>query len=172
MNLLANVAGGPRVKFVLDQFESRYVTEEVVQDFIDLAGLDGELEIIQVDKHHDWSYRRMKILTDWMLQQRRRRPMEFTYLSYGNRPGELGAWGVEMDPSPVYDENDPATFAYLSCRVEGNTVTVDTRNTEGLSLKLGDAGDRSLKLTGQVTVIWNGRDAYSGPAETVHLTSP
>jgi hypothetical protein len=171
-NLFANIAGGPRVRFVLDQFESRYVTEEVVTDFIRTAGVDAGLEIVQVDRHHDWSYRRMKKLTDWMLRQRRRRPKAFSYLSYGNRPGELGAWGIEMEASPIYDRADPGTWAYFTCRIEGDTVRINSRNTERLVVRLGQEDDRSLQLSGEVDVIWNGQAAFRGPADTIHLPCP
>jgi hypothetical protein len=66
-----------------------------------------------------------------------------------------------MNPSAA-----PDRLPSFECRTEGQTVYISSENTPGLSVELGQGG---LGLVGQVTVYWNGRQAYAGPAQRITL---
>ena len=98
-------------------------------------------------------------LRAWLLQHRRKRPDSFSYVA--DTPGHTGAWGITMrrdearDPMPRFE-----------CKIEGHTVRIDSTGTTGLDVDLGVGG---LGLEGEVTVIWNGKEAYKGPAGQTQL---
>jgi hypothetical protein len=152
-SLMANLAANVAVMVLLDQHEARYVTPEIVTRLLEQAGVRHRVEVMQTTRHHDWHYRRMKRITDWLLQQRRVTPTAFTYLSYGNRPKELGAWGLQMAPCEAFDLQDRTTWPYLSAAVEGQSLHIETRNTDRLRVDPAPLG-----LSGEPVVVhWNGR---------------
>ena len=169
-SLFANAMNGPRIAFVMDplEFNDSFRKEDLTW-YGDAAGVDVEVMIHEVERRHDCDYWRFKRCTDWLLEQRRRRPTEWQYLSYGNRPGELGSWGIAMDPSEGYVRDDPETWAFFKAEREGNALVIETKNTKGLTLHLGASGDRALQMEGEVHVTVNGESAYTGPAETVRI---
>lgn len=95
----------------------------------------------------------------WLLQHRRVRPNRFSYVADTER--HRGAWGIWMardiaqNPLPRFD-----------CRIEGSTVHISSEGTPGLDVDLGPDG---LRMAGEVTVFWNGEQAYQGPPEQVQL---
>ncbi|MFW6153775.1 MAG: dienelactone hydrolase family protein [Planctomycetota bacterium] len=96
----------------------------------------------------------------WMLQQRRRpRPEAFTYVADTNR--HRGVWGVTLRRD---SGRDPVPR--LRCTIDGNILRIDSQGTTGLTVQLGDDG---LGLSGEVTVVWNGQQAYQGPAKIIDL---
>jgi dienelactone hydrolase len=95
----------------------------------------------------------------WLLQHVRKRPDQFAFVADTRR--HRGAWGIEMNPSAA-----PDRLPSFECRTEGQTVHISSENTPGLSVELGQGG---LGLAGDVTVYWNGRQAYAGQAERITL---
>jgi hypothetical protein len=109
-----------------------------------------------------------RMVWDWLRKQVRRRPDEFFYIKAA-KAGD-GAWGVRVKDNPDIDPWDPMTWERFECRVDGDTVTITSHNTPGLTVDLGTSRDgRSLGLSGPVKVIFNGKPAYSGPATTINL---
>jgi predicted esterase len=98
-------------------------------------------------------------LRAWLLQHRRKRPDSFSYIA--DTRLHTGAWGITMrrdeakDPRPRFE-----------CKIEGNTVNVNSTGTTGLDVVLGTGG---LGLDGDITVIWNGKEAYKGPVKQIQL---
>ena len=108
---------------------------------------------------HNFTPAIQKEAVEWLKTYRRARPSSFRYVS--DDEWHRGAWGVTM----VRDLRLSA-LPELECTIEGATVRIDTRGTEGLSVALGAGG---LGLDGETSVIWNGREAYKGPATTIRL---
>ncbi|NLF30746.1 MAG: hypothetical protein GX591_07650 [Planctomycetes bacterium] len=96
----------------------------------------------------------------WMLAQRRPgRPESFTYVADTDR--HRGAWGVTVRRNSAVDP-----MPRVHCTIDGSTVRLDTKGTTGLAVNLGEGG---LGLSGDVTVVWNGQEAYRGTAREIEL---
>ena len=74
-----------------------------------------------------------------------------------------GRNGVEV---PVPRAAAPDAWPRFTCAVEGPTVRIDSENAERLRV---DAGEDGLGLQGDIAIVWNGREAYRGPAKRVDL---
>ena len=98
-------------------------------------------------------------LKKWLLQRRRKRPDSFSYVADTDR--HRGTWGLVMRRDPLKEPNPR-----FDCRIDGATVYIDSKGTDGLDVQLGSGG---LGLTGEVKVIWNGVEAYAGAAEKIKL---
>jgi hypothetical protein len=48
-------------------------------------------------------------------------------------------------------------------RIDGQSVHIDSEGTGGLTVDLGPHG---LRMSGDVTIVWNGKQAYQGPADS------
>jgi predicted esterase len=99
--------------------------------------------------------------TAWLLQHERARPDEFSYVSDSRR--HAGVWGVRMarDARISYQPS-------FQCRIEGQTVHVDSEGTDELTIDLGEGG---LGLSGDVVVNWQGEQAYEGPVDRIELAA-
>ncbi len=76
----------------------------------------------------------------------------------------VGRNGIWMKVSSPIDINALPQFA---CRIEGNTVAIDSRNTDGLEIIPVELG-----LSGWVTIIWNDEKVYEGTDEMIALGEP
>jgi putative esterase len=96
---------------------------------------------------------------NWLQQHTRKRPDAFQFVA--DTTQHSGVWGINM-------ARDPAMSGLPSfvCKIEGNTVRLDTDGTPQVEINLGEGG---LGLTGEATVILNGKQAYQGAVETVKL---
>ena len=95
----------------------------------------------------------------WLLQQTRKRPDQFTYVC--DRDEHRGCWGITMQRNP-----EVSGVPRFTCAIAGNSVTIESTGTKGLNVELGENG---LGLSGEVTVIWNGMEAYTGEPTQVRL---
>jgi predicted esterase len=96
---------------------------------------------------------------NWMLQHARQRPDEFCFVA--DTDEHRGAWGIWMDR-----DISVCPLPRVTCRVDGDTVWIDSEGTRGVSVDLGPDG---LALGGEATVFWNGRKEYQGGPEEVTL---
>ncbi len=142
---------------------------------------DDRFQINAVDECHEWvngerktifahrlSAWQSRSIFEWLEGKRRIRPDEFFYIKIGEA-GD-GAWGVHVRENPDVDPWKPETWERFECRIRGDTVEITSHNTTGISVELGRTPHgRSLGLEGEVTVIWNGEEAYRGPAEAIAL---
>lgn len=90
---------------------------------------------------------------EWMSEHRRQRPSEFRFVADTER--HRGVWGIRLRRDIAV-----SSLPRLHCVVDGQRITIDTEGTQALELDLGAEG---LGLSGDVTVIWNGKEAYAGP---------
>ncbi|MGV3614156.1 MAG: hypothetical protein ACO1SV_02370 [Fimbriimonas sp.] len=108
---------------------------------------------------HDYQGERQVELAAFLARHRRTRPSEFRFVC--DTPEHRGTWGVTMDLDPTLS-GAPS----FRCRIEGQTVRIDSVGTPGLTVDLGPGG---LRMTGSVTVVWNGKTVYEGAVRTVRL---
>ncbi len=95
----------------------------------------------------------------WMERFTRKRPDQFSFVA--DTPEHLGVWGVEMKRDLTV-----SAMPRFACAIEGRTVRIESTGTPSLTVNAGAGG---LGLEGEVTVIWNGKEAYRGPALEIAL---
>lgn len=96
---------------------------------------------------------------EWLLQHRRKRPDRFSYVA--DTIVHLGIWGIKMERDLTTD-----VFPSFTCEIEDQVVTLTSRGALGMMVELGEGG---LGLQGPVTVIWNGKKTYQGPANAITI---
>ncbi|AIE87172.1 alpha/beta hydrolase [Fimbriimonas ginsengisoli] len=87
----------------------------------------------------------------------RKRPSHFAFVA--DTAEHNGVWGVTM----VRDLAVSGSPSF-ECTVDGSSVKIDSQGTPKLTVDL-----LAMGLTGEVTVTWNGRKAYRGPAKLVTI---
>ena len=95
----------------------------------------------------------------WLLKHTRTRPKTFTFVADSSR--HTGTWGVTLRRDETADP-----LPRFTCKVEGNVVAIASKGTTGLQVVLGEGG---LGLSGEVTVTWNGKQAYKGSPRIINL---
>ncbi|HET6344144.1 MAG TPA: PHB depolymerase family esterase, partial [Myxococcota bacterium] len=133
--------------------EARFMGEELRRN-----GVDADLKII-AGRGHVFDDAEWREAATWLLSQRRAPQRSFSFVcdNFVHR----GRSGVRMRR-----DTRISPFPKVSCRIEGSTVTIDSRGTPGLDVDLGPEG---LGLGGEATLIWNGKRAYRGPPRLVTL---
>ena len=91
---------------------------------------------------------------NWLQQHTRQRPATFEFLA--DTDEHRGVWGITLTRD-VSISGRPS----LACKIEGNTVSLKTQGTPSVEINMGPEG---LGLSGEVTVILNGKEACRGPA--------
>jgi predicted esterase len=95
----------------------------------------------------------------WMMQFTRKRPNQFSFSA--DKDAHTGVWGIYMNR-----EEYMSGLPTFDCRIEGQTIKIDSKGTSGLRVNLGEKG---LKMTGNVIVIWNGKTEYEGEVKEITL---
>jgi hypothetical protein len=123
-----------------------------------------------------------KEVVTWMSSHVRKRPAKFFFLA--DTAEHLGVWGIKMKRDIAI-----SGIPQFSCAIDGTTVVIDSKGTPELSIELGNGGTPvqrkrfyrpsamalaeykgGLGLSGDVKVIWNGKEAYNGPAKKITLS--
>lgn len=94
---------------------------------------------------------------EWLLQHVRRRPMHFAFIA--DTPYHRGVWGITAPRSYPGSYLLPEPRVSFECWIEGQTVRIEAVGTTKLDVDLGASG---LRMTGDVTVIVNGKEQYKG----------
>jgi hypothetical protein len=120
---------------------------------------------------HTYPYAEYKAGVAYLMQfTRPKRPDSFSFAATGSSSSPAGIYGITMrGPSfarRVGMESGPAASPRFTCQVAGDTVRIESQNTAGLHIVLGEGG---LGLSGNVKVVWNGQPAYEGSAGTIDL---
>jgi predicted esterase len=110
---------------------------------------------------HTYPYTEFQKNIGYLMQFTRSRPTPMTFTT--DTRNHDGRNGVRMAVPRYPDPNALPTF---TCTIKGQTVTIDSRNTPDLRVNLGPDG---LGLDGEVTVVWNGKETYKGPASEIRL---
>ncbi len=140
------------VKAFADQCQARGVTHRL---------------IIAPNLPHTYPYAAYKDNVAYLMQFKRpARPDTFTYKAIEGARVPAGAYGITLRPDRRLGA-PPAGPPRMTCRIAGDTVRIDTENARTLHVVLGEGG---LGLSGNVKVIWNGRQAYEGEAKAIDLS--
>ncbi|MDX2022988.1 MAG: hypothetical protein SF187_22325 [Deltaproteobacteria bacterium] len=108
---------------------------------------------------HVYIAEKQKEGVQWLSTFVRKRPDKFAFVA--DTAEHRGVWGIMMDRD-VGVSSAPS----FECTISGNEVRIVSEGTKGLELELGAQG---LNLSGEVTVLWNGKRVYQGPATHVSL---
>ena len=98
---------------------------------------------------------------NWMQQFKRKHPDHFTFVV--DTDEHPGIWGINLKRDVTVNP-----LPWFECRLEGNTIHIDSNGTTGLRINPGVGG---LGLTGEIVVIWNGEELYRGPVKEIKLGS-
>jgi len=90
---------------------------------------------------------------NWLSQYTRKRPSKFSFVS--DTEEHRGVWGITMTR-----DLQMSGLPRFDCEIDGQTVKINTTGTPRLQV---DAGSDGLGLTGDVTIILNGKEAFRGP---------
>jgi pimeloyl-ACP methyl ester carboxylesterase len=104
-------------------------------------------------------------MKSWLFQHTRHRPDHFSYII--DTPIHRGVWGVSIPvkyPEAYFNVEPKVSF---ECWIRGNTVEINTKDTDRLNVDLGPQG---LNLAGDVKIIVNGRQVFQGPVPAKPIT--
>ncbi len=96
-------------------------------------------------------------LGGWLLQHTRHRPDHFSFII--DTPRHRGVWGISIPRKYPYDQLVAEPRVKFECWIEGSTVRIQTWDAQKLIVDLGPGG---LKMSGNVTLIVNGKPEYEG----------
>ena len=108
---------------------------------------------------HNYIMAKQEEAVNWLQQFTRRRPDRFTYRA--DTDSQTGAWGIRMERNPAM-----SGMPVFKCSIDGQTVTLESEGTPGLTVDPGPAG---LGLAGSIKLIWNGKPVYEGEATKLRL---
>jgi len=157
--LVGNIAAMP--VYIWHGGKDRTVTVDRAHDMAATLATVGNKAVVVIDPEAGHMVPRdaKTAAKKWMLRQRRQRPESFSFIADSSR--RRSAFGITMRRDP--GENPMPEFA---CTIDGETIRIDSEGTSGMDVQLGDGG---FGMTGDVTVIWNGEQAYKGPVKAIRL---
>jgi len=130
---------------------------------------DSLVQLLQFPKHkftirwktpHTYPYDSYQKCVGWLMQHSRTAiPDSFSFTA--DAPQYCGRNGVRIRVDYNIDSNKKPIF---TCTIKEKTVTIKTKNTTGIVV---DCTKNGLGLEGEVTIIWNGEEIYSGPTKKV-----
>jgi pimeloyl-ACP methyl ester carboxylesterase len=117
---------------------------------------------------HTYPYAEYKASVAYLMQfTRPKRPDSFSFAPIAGSAGSASIYGITMRGARRMGmEGASAGSPRFTCQVSGDTVRIESQNTAGLHVVLGEGG---LGLSGNVKVVWNGQTAYEGKAGTIDL---
>ena len=108
---------------------------------------------------HTYPYDEFQQNVAYLMQFPRQRHTEFTYTA--DTPEASGRNGIYLAVPRAIPETARPTF---SAKITGQILAITSANTTGLTVDLPTLG-----MTRNVQVIWNGKEAYAGPAKPIEL---
>ena len=151
----------------------------VVRQALAARGIPVEARVVE-GIGHQYTAEMQREAVEWLKTHRRRRPAVFDFATDDNLTNE--AWGVRLHvahgvplqreaggpfAAPRVAGPEEPGFARARVRIEGGTVHLESDGARGVSLDFSEPD--GLGLAGDVRVIWNGREAYRGPAKPLDL---
>jgi len=95
---------------------------------------------------------------EWLLQHVRQRPTHFAFIA--DTPYHRGVWGISVPRAYPGVYLLPETRVSIECWIEGQAVRIEAIGATKLDVDLGPNG---LRMTGEVSVIVNGKEQFTGP---------
>ncbi len=127
---------------------------EKMQDALQAVGNMPEM-IIVPERGHDFRAEDRVLVYNWLLSHERESLTEFSYISYSlTSKGRNGVEVLDIFPAAT-------VFPILELEIIGNAVEIKSKNTSRIRVVMGKGG---LNLTGDVKIIWNGKEVYNGRA--------
>jgi len=124
-----------------------------MQTALEKAGNKPQIEIIP-DRGHNITKHEVHHVYDWLLSHTRPSLKKFTYMASSRRHN--GRNGVEiMDLEHIVTD-----FPKLDVDLIDNRINIKSTGTSKIKVNMGKNG---LGLSGEVMVMWNGKQIYQGP---------
>jgi len=101
---------------------------------------------------HNYSAAVQQRSYEWLSQYTRKRPAKFSFVC--DTAEHRGVWGITMTRDPQI-----SGLPKFDCEIDGQTVRINTSGTPQLEVNPGDGG---LGLSGDVTIILNGKQVFQG----------
>ncbi len=156
-----NVRGIPLVNWV-GAMDQRMLDGAIpFQKRMEEKGMDSQLEVTP-RLPHTYPYENFQTNIGKLMQLSRPELKEFSFVA--DTAKHIGRNGVRLKVDTPIDIHALPQF---SCRIEGNTVTIDSKNSDGLEITPLELG-----LSGSITIHWNGEKVYEGSDETIALGEP
>ncbi|MBI5723936.1 MAG: dienelactone hydrolase family protein [Planctomycetes bacterium] len=159
-HLAENLRGMP-IAVWIGELDSMVKDAKAFHEMLDKKGIAHRFEIVP-RLPHTYPYLEYQKSVGYLMQFTRKRPDKFSFIADN---GEYtGRNGVFMTvEGRVQNSARPS----LTCSVNKQEVSIESKNTSALSVDL--AGPDGLGLSGDVKIIWNGREIYSGPAKKIEI---
>lgn len=156
-----NVRGLPLVNWV-GEMDQRMLDGAIpFQKRMEILGVNSQLEVTP-DLPHTYPYENFQTNLGKLMPFRRPDLSEFSFVADTDR--HIGRNGIRLKVDLPIDIHALPQFI---CRLDGNTVRIDSKNTDGLEIVPHELG-----LSGSITINWNGEKVYEGSDETVVLGEP
>lgn len=165
-NLVTNAQNVPFYfwKGAQDPIPNRQANLEYFRDSLGQHGASPKVVIAEGVGHNPRpeDYAAMQ---SWLFEHVRGRPNHFSFVI--DTPQHRGIWGVSIPLKypEAYLNVEPRVS--LECWIEGSLVRVQTSNTNRLEVNLGRQG---LDLSGDATLVVNGKEVFRGPVPTKALS--
>jgi hypothetical protein len=153
VGLARNVAGLPIWVWAgeQDQFASKARLEAFGEE-LRKQGADPQIQTSPNVGHNYLGEKQVEVY-EFLIRHTRRRPEQFAFVA--DTPEHRGVWGIQM-ARDLSVSGAPS----FTCRIDGQSVRIDSQGAPGLTVDLGSDG---LRMAGEVTVMWNKAQAYQGP---------
>jgi len=153
--LALNIASIPALIWHGDSDGTVPVTyAEKMQEALQVVGNDPEMVIVP-GRGHDFRAEDRVLVYNWLLSHHRKPLTDFSYIS--SSLTSRGRNGVE-----VLDIYPAATLLpVIEVEISGNLVKISSQHTSRIRVIMGKSG---LNLSGDVQLVWNGKEVYLGPA--------
>lgn len=165
-NLVTNAQNVPFYlwKGAQDPIPNRQANLEYFRDSLSQHGASPKV-VISEGVGHNPRPEDYAAMQSWLYEHVRRRPNHFSFVI--DTPQHRGIWGVSIPlkyPEAYLNVEPRVSF---ECWIEGSIVRVQTSDTNRLEVNLGRQG---LDLSGDATLIVNGKEVFRGPVPTQPLS--
>jgi len=153
--LAVNIADIPALIWHGDSDGTVPVTyAEKMQKALQAVGNDPKMVIVP-GRGHDFGVKDKILVYNWLLSHSRKPVTKFSYVSSsGMNRGRNGVEVLDIYPAST-------VLPLVEVEISGNQVKISSQNTSRIRVMMGRSG---LNLTGEVQVVWNGKEVYQGLA--------
>ncbi|CAN5379202.1 hypothetical protein BH11ARM1_BH11ARM1_02490 [soil metagenome] len=142
-----------------DTLPNRIPDTKAASEIWQKAGTPTKLLILKGIGHYPLAPEGYKSEEDFLVQFSRKRPNKFEFTI--DDPRHPGVWGIDVVLSPLQRRFIAQPWPHFTCEVKGQEVRITTDHIDKITVITGSNG---LGMTGNVTVVVNGKTIYEGPA--------
>jgi predicted esterase len=158
LGLVSNMSYVPYYIWSGDQdLTQRLPSAEEARDALVIAG-NPPMFVIAKGVAHMFRPEDIVQMSQWLLQHKRQRPDHFSFVI--DTPRHRGVWGITIPRKYPYDQLVAEQRVKFECRIDNFKVFIQTwGDVQKLNVDLGPNG---LQMSGNVTLVVNGKQEYEG----------